>query len=210
MDKPEYFAAGDTIFGTHGQLDPWSWVWRPSPRPNGARAVSARAALMLLKPAGTARKLPIGLIGPREATPEELVAAQAIGAGLADMGLTLICGGKSGVMEAGAKGCLEAGGLTIGLVPDHDWRAANPFIALPIATGLSEARNMIIAKSCEVLIAIGGSYGTITEVAYGLHFSKPVLGLPGAPEVAGLETVDGPEAALSRAADHLLYRVQVS
>ncbi|OKL43351.1 TIGR00725 family protein [Pseudovibrio exalbescens] len=210
MPIPQLFVTKNNVFSLHGQLDPWTWTWRPADLPKEAIQANAQEALRVLKNASNRRKLPVGVIGPRDATDDQLSTAQEIGARLADLGITMICGGKTGVMTAAAKGCFEQGGLTVGLIPDHEWQAANPYIALPIATGLSEARNMIIAKSCEVLIAIGGSYGTLTEIAYGLHFSKPVIGLCGATPVAGLQTADSASDAITLMADHLFARAQAS
>lgn len=208
MDTFSYF--NNAVYAGDKRLDPWAWRWEAASLPQDAEPITAFEALRRLNATGAARRLPIGVIGPREATPGQLEAAEAVGRGLGEMGLTMICGGKSGVMEAAAKGCLAAGGLPVGLVPDHDWRAANAFIALPIATGLSEARNMIIAKSCLALIAVGGSYGTLSEIAYGLHFSKPVIGLAGAPDIEGMEQVDDAQAAVARAAHHLLAAAHMS
>ncbi|WP_298987554.1 TIGR00725 family protein [uncultured Roseibium sp.] len=178
--------------------------------PEGAQEVSGLEALERVFAGERVRKVPVGVIGPRDATEAQLKTAEAIGTRLGQIGLTMICGGKTGVMSAAAKGCHEAGGLSVGLIPDHDWRKANPYIQLPIATGLSEARNMIIAKSCEVLIAIGGSYGTLSEIAFGLHFSKPVIGISGAPKVDGLEFAGSVDDAMERMAGHLLNRVETS
>ncbi|GLQ06791.1 lysine decarboxylase [Sneathiella chinensis] len=202
--------SGGVIYTKQGRLDPWEWRWVKADIPQPAEAVTPREALTALAGSPRARRIPVGVIGPREATPEQLVAAEAVGAALGQMGMTVICGGKGGVMEAVSKGCHEAGGLTVGMIPDHDWRTANPFVALPIATGLSEARNMIIAKSSAALIAVGGSYGTLSEVAYGLHFSKPVIGIAGAPAVEGVEHVAGPEEAATRLAEHFLQSAGMS
>ncbi len=210
MDNTTYFLADDAVFNRQARLDPWMWRWQPAVVPEAATPVSAREALAAIGRVGASRKVPVGVIGPREATPEQLAGAEAVGAALGALGLTVICGGKTGVMEAVSKGCLGAGGLTVGLIPDHDWRFANDFIALPIATGLSEGRNMVIAKSSAVLIAIGGSYGTLSEVAYGLHFSKPVIGLLGAPQVEGVEIAADPDDAVDRLAEHLLASVIAS
>ncbi len=210
MNKTEYFAADDTIYSQFGRLDAWMWRWAPATTPKTANPVSAQDALSVIGKTGAARRIPIGVIGPRDATAEQLAGAKAIGAALGELGLTVICGGKTGVMEAVSKGCLSAGGLTVGLVPDHDWRFANDFIALPIATGLSEGRNMVIAKSSAVLIAVGGSHGTLSEIAYGLHFSKPVIGLLGAPHVDGVEMANDPQDAVSRMANHFLASVSAS
>lgn len=210
MGKPEYFVRQGSVYCAHGKLDCWSWRWQPEDRPEDAEAVDPYTAMMCLKAHEDRRRIPIGIIGPRDATPEQLDGAVAVGRAVGELGLTMICGGKGGVMNAAAEGCRKVGGLTVGLLPDHDWRLANPHIELPIATGLSEARNMIIAKSCAVLIAVGGSYGTLTEIAYGLHFSKPVIGLLGAPEVEGLERADSPDDAVNRMAGHLLASAVLS
>lgn len=191
------------------RLDPWAWRWLPDGSHEGV-PVTPREGLRRLNAAGVMRAIPVGVIGPRDATPSQSAAAEAIGRGIAAMGLVMICGGRGGVMAAAAKGARGSGGLTIGLLPGHDWREANDDIALPIATGLSEARNMIIAKSCAVLVAVGGSYGTLTEVAYGLHFAKPVIGIEDPPEAPGLERADSPEAALDRLAFHLLAQADPS
>ncbi|WJS05704.1 TIGR00725 family protein [Roseibium aggregatum] len=210
MSALQLFLSGNDIYSDFGCLDPWSWAWAVGDLPSDAKPITSVDALLTLNKSQTMRKFPVGVIGPREATDEQLSAAKEVGAALANLGLTMICGGKSGVMTAAAEGCLKAGGLSVGLIPDHEWRAANPFIALPIATGLSEARNMVIAKSSEVLIAIGGSYGTLSEVAYGLHFSKPVIGLCGAAQVDGVELVETPSDAIERVGSHLFNRVRMS
>ena len=89
-------------------------------------------------------------------------------------------------MEAVARGVRQAGGLAIGFLPEEDWRAANSEIALPLATGIGRARNVLIAHASCALVAVGGQYGTISEVAFGLQFEKPVFGLCGAPDIEGV------------------------
>jgi len=210
MANSTFFSVDKSIYSIHGKLDPWTWSWVKTDLPESNREVTAWEALEIIHAAGGARRVPVGVIGPRNASDEELRAAEAIGRRLGQLGLTMICGGKTGVMAAAAKGCHEADGLSVGLLPDHDWRQSNPYIQLPIATGLSEGRNMIIAKSCEVLMAVGGSYGTLTEIAYGLHFGKPVIGLLGAPRVEGLVHVDTAENAIRCMATFLLDRVKPS
>ena len=199
-----FFATPTALYSHSGRLDPWNWCWVEAPIPTEAKAVCAVEALMRLRTIGGARHLPVGLIGPRDASPAQLDTAKSIGARIGQLGLTMICGGKGGVMAAAAQGCHDAGGLSVGLIPDSDWRQANPSIALPLATGLGEARNMVIAKSCVVLIAIGNSYGTLSEIAYGLHFSKAVIGLVGAPKINGLIAVKSPEDAITKMAQHLM------
>ncbi len=188
------------------RLDPWAWRWVQEPQGMAGMPThgDARAALTALAATGGARRLPVAVIGPREADAAHTATARQLGGRLAELGLTVLCGGKSGVMTAVCEGAQAAGGLTVGLLPDHDWRAANPAVAIPIATGLSEARNAVIAKAAVALVAVGGSYGTLTEIAYGLHFGKTVIGLCDAPRVEGLLAVPDVETAVSRLADCLL------
>lgn len=202
--------AGGAVFRLPGsRLDPWDWRWVEAPDgpPDDAApgtAVQALAHLAHLARTGGSRRLPVAVIGPREATADQVAIAEALGRRLGELGLTVVCGGKGGVMAAVSRGARAAGGLTVGLLPDVDWRGANADVALPIATGLSEARNVIIARCAMALVAVGGSYGTMTEVAYGLHFGKPVIGLAGAPALEGVEIVTDVDAAVARLADALL------
>jgi uncharacterized protein (TIGR00725 family) len=203
MTDLNYLLAKDAVYGAKGRFDPWGWSWHPGEMPSDATKATARQAVAHLSKLG-ARRVPVGVIGPRECDEDKLALAEQVGAGIGALGLTMICGGRTGVMAAAAKGCLASGGLTVGLLPGHDWREANDDIVLPIATGLSEARNMIIAKSCAVLVAIGGSYGTLSEIAYGLHFSKPVIVLADAHDVAGTERASDVDDALERLSRHLM------
>ncbi|WP_428645617.1 TIGR00725 family protein [Roseibium sp.] len=209
MTQTVFHLSGENIYSTHGRLDPWNWTWQAEATPHDAQEVTARQVLAHLAKSG-ARQIPVGVIGPREADSEKLALAEQVGAAIGVLGLTMICGGRTGVMAAAAKGCRASGGLTIGMLPGHDWREANADIMIPIATGLSEARNMIIAKSSAVLIAVGGSYGTLSEIAYGLHFSKPVIVLGNAPDVEGTERASNADDAVNRLASHLLESVRVS
>ncbi len=186
------------------RFDPWAWRWTPAPgdAPEDLRAVDACEALRAL--AGMLRLVPVAVIGPREASEWEYRTAEALGAALARHGLQLLCGGRTGVMEASAKGHLEAGGQPIGLLPENDWRKANPYIRVPIATGIGKSRNVIIAQSCPVLIAVGGGYGTMSEIAFGLHFDHMVLSLGDAPGMPGVIPCDSVEDAIRRTAEHLL------
>lgn len=103
--------------------------------------------------------------------------AENVGYGIALKGGILICGGLYGVMEAACKGAKRGNGITIGILPSIDKKDANQYIDIPIATGISVARNVIIVRSADALIAVGGFYGTLSEIAYGLAFGKPVVGL---------------------------------
>jgi len=107
-------------------------------------------------------------------------------------------------MEAACKGCSEAGGMAIGLLPDEEWTAANDYVAIPIATGIGPARNAIIARGCQILIAIGGGHGTLSEMALGLHFNRPVLALGNTPPVDGATLCQDAGEALARMAGYIL------
>lgn len=119
----------------------------------------------------------IGVVGGAAPTEAEEAAAEAVGRALAAGGAVLVCGGRGGVMEAACRGAREAGGLTVGILPGGDRGEANPYVDIAIATGLGEARNAVIARTAQALIAIGGSYGTLSEIALALAFGKPVVGL---------------------------------
>jgi uncharacterized protein (TIGR00725 family) len=119
----------------------------------------------------------IGVIGGSAPTKEEMAAAKAVGRALAKAGAVLICGGRGGVMEAACRGAKSAKGLTIGILPGIDRSEANPYVDIPIITGIGEARNAIITRTAQVVIAVGGSYGTLSEIAFALSFGTPVVGL---------------------------------
>ncbi len=103
--------------------------------------------------------------------------AEEVGQELARRGAILICGGLGGIMTAACKGASAEGGTTIGILPGGDKRAANPYVQIPIVTSLGEARNVIVVKSAQAVIAIGGSYGTLSEISYALKSGIPVIGL---------------------------------
>lgn len=103
--------------------------------------------------------------------------AEEVGYHIAQRGGVLICGGLAGVMEAACRGAKQGNGMTIGVLPGSTKDDANPFVDIPIVTGLSVARNVIIVRTASAIIAVGGFYGTLSEIAYGLAFNKPVIGL---------------------------------
>ena len=119
----------------------------------------------------------IAVVGGRECSIEESKLAEAVGRELARRGAVLICGGLGGVMEAACKGAREEGGITIGILPGEDRSEANPWVQIPIITGMGFARNAIVAKSAQAVIAIDGSYGTLSEIAHALQKGIPVIGL---------------------------------
>jgi uncharacterized protein (TIGR00725 family) len=119
----------------------------------------------------------IGVMGPASCSSDIYAIAHEVGLLIARNGALLICGGKGGVMEAAAKGAREGGGITVGILPDDTAAGANRFIDIPIVTGLGNARNNINVLTSQVIIAIQGSYGTLSEIALALKCDTPVIGL---------------------------------
>jgi len=119
----------------------------------------------------------IGIIGSSRPTHELRVLARETASRLAQEGITIICGGLGGIMEAACCGAKQAGGLTIGILPGSAAKDANPYVDIPIPTGIGEARNLIIIKSSPAVIAIGGGCGTLSEIAFALKTGVTVIGL---------------------------------
>jgi uncharacterized protein (TIGR00725 family) len=119
----------------------------------------------------------IAVIGGGQPTAKETKLAEKVGCELARQGAILVCGGLGGVMEAACKGAVAEGGITIGILPGDNQKAANSYVQIPIVTGMGYARNVVVVKSARVVIAIGGSYGTLTEIGYALQNGIPVIGL---------------------------------
>jgi uncharacterized protein (TIGR00725 family) len=118
----------------------------------------------------------IAVIGGSEVSSRAAQLAEEVGREIARRGAVLVCGGMSGVMEAACKGASDAGGLTIGILPG-DRREANPYVRIPIVSGVGYARNVAVVKSAQAVIAIDGSYGTLTEIGYALQSGIPIIGL---------------------------------
>ena len=110
----------------------------------------------------------------------------------------VVCGGLGGVMEAACRGARGAGGRTLGILPGLDRSAANPFVDVAVATGLGEARNALVVRAADALVAIGGGYGTLSEVALALKAMKPVVGL-GSWEIEGVRPADAAAPAVEAA-----------
>lgn len=119
----------------------------------------------------------IAVVGERDATPDSVRLAEEVGRELGRRGAIVVCGGMGGVMLAVAKGCCESGGLVVGILPGTDVGEANPYVGIPIVTGMGEGRNIIVVRSAQAVIAIGGSYGTLSEIALALRLGRPVVGL---------------------------------
>jgi uncharacterized protein (TIGR00725 family) len=119
----------------------------------------------------------IGVMGPAACDPATAELARAVGRGIAERGAVLLCGGRGGVMEAAAQGARGAGGLTIGVMPGEDARQSTPnaFIEVALFTGLGEARNWVNVCASDAIIAIGGGFGTLSEIALALKAKRPVV-----------------------------------
>ncbi len=118
----------------------------------------------------------VGVVGAGTCAEKLYQAAYAVGRHIARRGAILICGGLGGVMEGAAKGAFDHGGLTVGILPGSDADSANPYVKLPIPTGLGHARNILVVQSSQVVVAIDGQMGTLSEIAIALKLGIPVIG----------------------------------
>jgi len=151
----------------------------------------------------------IAVIGASDGSIEEHEVAQEIGALIAENDGILICGGLGGVMEAACKGAREKGGMTVGIVPDTS--DGNPFLGIIIRTGLGHARNVVVVQSADAVIAVGGSHGTLSEIALALKTGRPIFGLK-TWDIGGIVKCATPEEAVVMAVraarQSLLYRTR--
>lgn len=139
----------------------------------------------------------IAVVGGSTCSSEEEEWAVAVGRLLGERGAVLLCGGLGGVMEAAARGARQAGGLTVGILPGSDPADANPHIDVPLATGMGEMRNALIVRAAGAVIAIGGGWGTLSEVALAQRIGTPVVGLHDAFKSAiDIPRVSTPDAAV--------------
>ena len=119
----------------------------------------------------------IAVIGSGQCSSKEARLAEEVGREIARQGAILVCGGLGGVMEAACRGAQSEGGITIGILPGEIRQAANPYVQIPIVTGMGHARNVAVVKSSQAVIAISGSYGTLSEIGHALQSGIPVIGL---------------------------------
>lgn len=147
----------------------------------------------------------VAVVGSGEADPESQAIAERVGARVARRGAVLVCGGLGGVMTAACKGAKGAGGTTVGVLPGPDRSAANPFVDVVVATGLGEARNTVVVRAADAVVAVGGGYGTLSEIGFALKLGRPVVGL-GTWELArggrpdeGVVAAVGPDEAVDAA-----------
>ena len=138
----------------------------------------------------------VGVIGAGECSDSIYQIARNLGLEIGKRGWIMLCGGLGGVMEGAARGCIEAGGTTIGLLPGLDKDSANPFIKIPLPTGLGEGRNLLIVRASDILVSIAGGYGTLSEIALALKMKKPVIGLETWENIEGIQYVSDPHEAI--------------
>ena len=138
----------------------------------------------------------VAVVGPGEASPDELRTAEEVGAGLAAAGAVVVTGGLGGVMEAACRGARSRRGRTLGILPGDDRDAANGWVEIAVATGLGELRNGLVVRAADAVVAIGGGHGTLSEIALALKLGRPVVGL-GTWQVHGVDHVSTPEDALA-------------
>jgi len=141
----------------------------------------------------------IGVIGASRPTAAGAAQAEQVGRLLAKHGVVLVCGGLGGAMAAAARGCARNGGEVLGILPGPDIAQANPHVTLAVPTNMGHARNVIIAHTAQALIAVEGECGTISEMAVALKLGKPVIALPGAPQIPGMRLAATPEDAVRQA-----------
>ena len=140
----------------------------------------------------------IGVIGAGDCSDKTYHMARHLGAEIGKKGWILVCGGLGGVMEAAARGCTEAGGMTVGILPGLDKTSANPYVKIPLATGLGEGRNLLVVRASDVLVSVSGGYGTLSEIALALKVNKPVIGLETWEDIQGVQYVSDPEEAIQK------------
>lgn len=140
----------------------------------------------------------VAVIGPSDATSQQTRAAEEIGRGLAGAGAIVVCGGLGGVMEAACHGASAAAGTTVGFLPGSDRAKANEYLQIALPTGLGELRNGLLIRAADAVIAVGGAYGTLSEIALALRTDVPVIGLH-TWDIEGVERVDTPAEAVTRA-----------
>jgi len=140
----------------------------------------------------------IGIIGAGIAKGDTYELARKVGYLLGKEGVILYTGGLGGVMEAASKGALEAGAITVGILPGHKYQDANPYVKIPVLTDMGHARNVILVRSVEAVVAISGGYGTLSEIALALKMWKPVIGLNTWENIPEVTYVSTPEEVLKK------------
>jgi uncharacterized protein (TIGR00725 family) len=148
----------------------------------------------------------IGVLGASSCGPEIEEAAYEVGKEIARQGATLLCGGLGGVMEAAARGAKDAGGLTVGILPGASASEANPYIDLRIVTDMGHARNVVLVRSADAVIAVSGGYGTLSEIAIARKVGVPCIGLHTWDIDPCVVQADGPGQAVRQAMGRIQER----
>lgn len=148
---------------------------------------------------GNKKDLYIGVIGAGQCNPEIEFLAEQVGSAIAKEGAILVCGGLGGVMKAAAKGAKSAGGRTLGILPGDDKNKANEYIDIAVATGIGEARNIVIIKTADAVVALPGRYGTLSEMAFCMKIGRPLVSLSDWDISEEIERFTDPEKAVKRA-----------
>lgn len=143
-------------------------------------------------------KIRIGVIGGASPDPKYRQIANEVGQLIGKKGAILVCGGLGGIMEAASRGAKKSGGITVGILPGTSHEDANDYIDIPLATGMGYTRNSLVAMNADVLIAVDGQYGTLTEIAYGNIYGKKVIGI-GTWDIKGVQNVETAEEAIDLA-----------
>ena len=151
------------------------------------------------------RPLFVAVIGSASCDEPVAALARAVGRELGRRGAVLVCGGRGGVMEAACQGAKEQGGITVGILPGTDRREANRYVDIPVVTGLGDARNVLVVRSADIVIAVSGGYGTLSEIGLALKAGRPVVGL----DTWELSQQGRPAAAIVRA-DTPLHAVEAA
>lgn len=145
------------------------------------------------------KRIVIGVIGAGQADASLRGLAREVGAEIARQGAILACGGLGGVMEAACQGAKEQGGFTLGILPGFHKREANPYVDLAIVTGMSYARNLVLVRTADALVAVGGGFGTLSEIAFALQLDKPVVAINSWPVSAKIVPATEPKEAVELA-----------
>lgn len=153
-----------------------------------------------------ARPAMLAVVGAGQCDQPTEQVAEAVGAAAARAGAVLVCGGLGGVMAAACRGAAGAGGLTLGILPGEDPSEANPWVQVAVPTGMGELRNGLVVRACDALVAVGGEYGTLSELALALKTGRPVVGVgtwtlvrPGGSADTGVHPAAGPDDAVALA-----------
>lgn len=148
------------------------------------------------------RSIHVAVVGDSEASTAVEVEAEAVGRLLAERGVVVVCGGLGGVMAAACRGAKAAGGVTVGILPGGDRSEANRWVDVAVATGMGEARNAVVVRTADAVVAVSGGYGTLSEIALALRMGRPVVTL-GSWDIDGVQEAEDPTDAVEKALDAL-------